>query len=284
MKPSARDDRPVQPVHGPDTAGRDDAGSDPVGAAAPPHRLRAPARLPGRRLPATPVSPRVQVGCERRPRLPPGPVRGGTRQLSASPVLIGSVTILIAIVAVFISYQANNGLPFVPTYQLKAEMPNGAKLVKGNEVRAGGFRVGIVKNITSERKTVDGQGARDRRARPQAGQEDPAAVGGLDPLGAPALRARPEVRGADPGPLEGDLPGRRHHPAVARHAERARARGRALHVRAAHARRRAEVARGLRRLDRRPGRGDQHDDPRARAVHALPAAGDAQPVEPRRRS
>ena len=84
-------------------------------------------------------------------------MRGATRQLSASPVLIGAVTLLIAIVAVFISYQANNGLPFVPTYQLKAEMANGAKLVKGNEVRAGGFRVGIVKDITTERKVVDGK-------------------------------------------------------------------------------------------------------------------------------
>ena len=84
-------------------------------------------------------------------------MRGASRQLSASPVLIGSVTLLVAIVAVFISYQANNGLPFVPTYQLKAEMPNGAKLVKGNEVRAGGFRVGIVKDITSARKTVGGK-------------------------------------------------------------------------------------------------------------------------------
>jgi virulence factor Mce-like protein len=84
-------------------------------------------------------------------------VRGGTRQLSASPVLIGSVTILVAIVAVFISYQANNGLPFVPTYKLHAQMPNGAKLVKGNEVRAGGFRVGIVKDIRSGRATVNGK-------------------------------------------------------------------------------------------------------------------------------
>ena len=84
-------------------------------------------------------------------------MRRGTRQLGASPVLIGAVTILVAIVAVFISYQANNGLPFVPTYQLKAEMPNGAKLVKGNEVRAGGFRVGIVKDIKSARAEVDGQ-------------------------------------------------------------------------------------------------------------------------------
>jgi virulence factor Mce-like protein len=84
-------------------------------------------------------------------------VRRGTRQLGASPVLIGAVTVLVAIVAVYISYSANNGLPFVPTYQLKAEMPNGAKLVKGNEVRAGGFRVGVVKDITSSRKEVDGQ-------------------------------------------------------------------------------------------------------------------------------
>jgi ABC-type transporter Mla subunit MlaD len=64
---------------------------------------------------------------------------------------------MVAIVAVFISYQANNGLPFVPTYQLKAEVPNGAKLVKGNEVRAGGFRVGIVKDIKSGRRTVGGE-------------------------------------------------------------------------------------------------------------------------------
>ncbi len=84
-------------------------------------------------------------------------MRGGTRQLGASPVLIGAVTLLVAIVAVFISYSANNGLPFVPTYQLKAELPNGSKLVKGNEVRAGGFRVGIVKDITSARRNVDGE-------------------------------------------------------------------------------------------------------------------------------
>jgi ABC-type transporter Mla subunit MlaD len=64
---------------------------------------------------------------------------------------------MVAIVAVFISYSANNGLPFVPTYQLNAEVPNGAKLVKGNEVRAGGFRVGIVKDIRSARKTVGGE-------------------------------------------------------------------------------------------------------------------------------
>jgi virulence factor Mce-like protein len=84
-------------------------------------------------------------------------MRTGRRQLVASPVLIGAVTLLVAIVAVFISYSANQGLPFVPTYQLKVELPNGAKLVPGNEVRAGGFRVGIVEDITSVRKRVDGE-------------------------------------------------------------------------------------------------------------------------------
>ncbi|MGH2804029.1 MAG: MlaD family protein, partial [Thermoleophilaceae bacterium] len=84
-------------------------------------------------------------------------MRTGRRQLAASPVLIGAVTVLVAVVAVFISYSANQGLPFVPTYQLKAELPNGAKLVPGNEVRAGGFRVGIVEEITSVRREVNGR-------------------------------------------------------------------------------------------------------------------------------
>jgi virulence factor Mce-like protein len=84
-------------------------------------------------------------------------MRTGRRQLAASPVLIGAVTLLIAIVAVFISYNANQGLPFVPTYQLKVELPNGAKLVPGNEVRAGGFRVGSVEKILSVRRRVDGE-------------------------------------------------------------------------------------------------------------------------------
>jgi virulence factor Mce-like protein len=77
--------------------------------------------------------------------------------LSASPVLVGAVTLLVAIVAVFISYNANQGLPFVPTYDLKAELRNGYKLVVGNEVRAGGFRVGVVDSITSARREVDGE-------------------------------------------------------------------------------------------------------------------------------
>jgi virulence factor Mce-like protein len=71
----------------------------------------------------------------------------GTASIVASPVLVGAVTVLIVIVGVFLAYNANNGLPFVPTYEVKAELPNGQKLVRGNEVRLGGFRVGVVSDI-----------------------------------------------------------------------------------------------------------------------------------------
>ena len=67
----------------------------------------------------------------------------------ASPVLVGAVTVLVAIVAVFIAYGANSGLPFVPTYDLKVQLPSGAKLVQGNEVRVGGFRVGATRINTN---------------------------------------------------------------------------------------------------------------------------------------
>jgi virulence factor Mce-like protein len=76
-------------------------------------------------------------------------VRRGSASIAANPVLIGAATVLVIIVAVFLAYNANNGLPFVPTYQLKAELPNAASLVKGNEVRVGGTRVGAIDDINA---------------------------------------------------------------------------------------------------------------------------------------
>ena len=76
--------------------------------------------------------------------------RKGTASIVASPVLVGAVTTLIVIVAVFLAYNANNGLPFVPTYDVWAQLPSGANLVKGNEVRVGGFRVGVVDKIVPQ--------------------------------------------------------------------------------------------------------------------------------------
>jgi virulence factor Mce-like protein len=83
--------------------------------------------------------------------------RSGAASLVASPVLVGAVTVLVTIIAVFISYNANKGLPFVPTYNLKAELPSGGKLVKGNEVRTGGFRVGVVDEIKPAQTIVKGK-------------------------------------------------------------------------------------------------------------------------------
>jgi virulence factor Mce-like protein len=65
----------------------------------------------------------------------------------ANPVLIGAVTLLIVLIAVFLAYNANTGLPFVPTRELKVDIANGSNLVVGNEVRSGGFRVGVVSGM-----------------------------------------------------------------------------------------------------------------------------------------
>jgi len=77
--------------------------------------------------------------------------RGGAG-IAGNPVLIGAATTLVVLVAVFLAYNANRGLPFVPTYSLKAEVPSAAQLVVGNDVRIGGSRVGILENITAERR------------------------------------------------------------------------------------------------------------------------------------
>jgi virulence factor Mce-like protein len=67
--------------------------------------------------------------------------------IASSPVLVGAITTLIVILAVFLAYNANNGLPFVPTYRISVEVPNASTLVKGNDARIGGVRVGLVESI-----------------------------------------------------------------------------------------------------------------------------------------
>jgi ABC-type transporter Mla subunit MlaD len=76
-----------------------------------------------------------------------------------NPVLIGAVTVLVAIVAVFLAYNANNGLPFVPMRELKVDVANGAALVAGNEVEQGGFRVGLVSDMRPVRLASGAIGA-----------------------------------------------------------------------------------------------------------------------------
>jgi len=80
------------------------------------------------------------------------PRKSGTASLAANPVLIGAATTLIVVVAVFLAYNANSGLPFVPSYSVKTQVPSAANLVVGNEVRLGGARVGVVEEIEPVRR------------------------------------------------------------------------------------------------------------------------------------
>jgi phospholipid/cholesterol/gamma-HCH transport system substrate-binding protein len=66
-------------------------------------------------------------------------------------VLIGAMVVLVLIVAVVLAYNANNGLPFVPSYDITARVPDAAGLIKGDGVTIGGDRVGYVSAITSAR-------------------------------------------------------------------------------------------------------------------------------------
>jgi ABC-type transporter Mla subunit MlaD len=70
--------------------------------------------------------------------------RRPTSSVMASPVLIGAVTVLVVVVAVVLAYNANKGLPFVPTLDVKVRMQNAEVLGRGSEVKEGGFRIGFV--------------------------------------------------------------------------------------------------------------------------------------------
>lgn len=61
------------------------------------------------------------------------------------------MTVLIAVIAVFLSYNANQGLPFVPTRTLHVQLGTGANTVVGNDVRSGGFRIGVVNEMSPVR-------------------------------------------------------------------------------------------------------------------------------------
>jgi len=80
-------------------------------------------------------------------------------KLASNPVLVGAVTVLVTTVAVFLAYNANNGLPFVPTNTVKVRVGSGANLVKGNEVRSGGSRVGVLTGMRPVRLDDGSTGA-----------------------------------------------------------------------------------------------------------------------------
>ena len=69
--------------------------------------------------------------------------------LYANRILIGAITALVVIVGVFLAYNANNGLPFVPTYNINVDLPDAAGLNPTDGVLIGGTRIGYVGSITA---------------------------------------------------------------------------------------------------------------------------------------
>ena len=62
---------------------------------------------------------------------------------------------LAVIVAVFLAYNANNGLPFVPSYTLHVQVADASELTHGAEVHLGGALVGFVDSVNpSARRTA----------------------------------------------------------------------------------------------------------------------------------
>jgi ABC-type transporter Mla subunit MlaD len=75
--------------------------------------------------------------------------RRSNTSIIASPVLIGSIAVLVVVVAVLLAYNANKGLPFVPSLEVQVRAGNAQSLGRGGEVREGGTRVGFVEKVTS---------------------------------------------------------------------------------------------------------------------------------------
>jgi virulence factor Mce-like protein len=77
-------------------------------------------------------------------------MRRADQSIIANPLLIGTTTLLTVLVAVFVTYNANNGLPFVPTYNIRALVSDAQLLGHNAEVRIGGKRVGLVTSMVAE--------------------------------------------------------------------------------------------------------------------------------------
>lgn len=65
----------------------------------------------------------------------------------SNPVLVGAIAILVAVVAVYITYNANNGLPFVPSTRVVLQLENGVTVGPDSEIREGGHRIGVVEKV-----------------------------------------------------------------------------------------------------------------------------------------
>lgn len=76
---------------------------------------------------------------------------GARRDPSRFYPALGLITILVLATVVYISYIANEGLPFENRYRVTVDVPNANRLTVTNEVRVAGTRVGQVSDIEAVR-------------------------------------------------------------------------------------------------------------------------------------
>ena len=66
------------------------------------------------------------------------------RGISGQPALLGGIAVLLAIVAIYIVYNADSGLPYVPRYEVRVVLPDAEHFGKTGDVRMAGWLVGRV--------------------------------------------------------------------------------------------------------------------------------------------
>src|SRR4051812_50106215 len=104
--------------------------------------------------------------------------RAAAQRLVDSPLLNGVVTLAVIGIAVYLSYTANNGLPFAPTYRIAADVPSAGQLVRHADVRIGGARGGPGPSI--EAIPAHGEGGAPPPPQPPLSKR-----GGQTPAGSP---------------------------------------------------------------------------------------------------
>jgi virulence factor Mce-like protein len=69
------------------------------------------------------------------------------RQAFRNEVLVGALFLMVLGAAVWISYNASRGIPFLAAYRISVDVPDAQELVTSDQVRIGGARVGLVTRV-----------------------------------------------------------------------------------------------------------------------------------------